>query len=664
VVRRRGIIFDITEQKRTEEALRRSESRFRLLVENISDIVAIIGADHTFRYISPAVEMALGYSAEEVLGRSSLDFVHPDHAAFLQQRTESRLLGEAEPIDLTEVPIRHRNGSWRTLQIRGRRHEERQGEPVVILTARDVTERRLSEEELRRQRAYFARLFENAPEAIVLLDEADRVQRVNEEFSRLFGYEPCEAIGSEINDLVVPEDARAEASSLTQRAARGERVGTETVRRRKDGSLVHVSILAVPVEFEDGTMRIYGIYRDVSARKRAERALEESEEQLRQAQRMEAVGRLAGGVAHDFNNLLTVIQGHTQLLLDGLSVSDPLREDAEEVWRSVKRASGLTRQLLAFSRKQILKPKAVDLNAIVSGLEKMLRQLLGEEILFETVLLHGLGLVLADPGQVEQLLMNLVVNARDAMPGGGRLTIATQDAELDEEYTSRFTYPVKPGRYSLLTVQDTGTGMTPAVREQIFEPFFTTKEPGKGTGLGLSTVYGIVKQSGGNICVESEEGQGTTFRVYLPRLDSDEAAPEPELESPDGDADCEDCTETVLVVEDDTAVRTLTCKVLERHGYRVLSAANGADALRLAAVYPEPINLVITDVVMPELGGTELAERLRRTRPEVVVLFMSGYTEDELVRRGVADGRMLLLEKPFSPATLNRRVREALTRGV
>jgi CheY-like chemotaxis protein len=260
--------------------------------------------------------------------------------------------------------------------------------------------------------------------------------------------------------------------------------------------------------------------------------------------------------------------------------------------------------------------------------------------------------------------MNLVVNARDAMPEGGRLTIATQNAELDEEDMSRSTCPVTRGRYILLTVEDTGMGMTPAIREQIFEPFFTTKEPGKGTGLGLSTVYGIVKQSGGNICVESEEGQGTTFRVYLPRLDSDEAVPEPELESQDGGADCEDCSETVLVVEDDAAVRTLTCKVLERHGYRVLSAVNGADALRLAAVYPEPIDLVVTDVVMPELGGTELAEQLRRTRPEVVVLFMSGYTEDELVRRGVADGRMLLLEKPFSPATLNRRVREALARGV
>jgi PAS domain S-box-containing protein len=685
---RRGVIFDITEQKRAEAALRESEGRYRSLIENISDIVAVVGACQTLRYISPSTERVLGYTAGEALGRSPLDFVHPEDATYLARRTASRLRGEADPIQLTEVRFRHRDGSWRILQVRGRWHDQGPGESVVVLTARDVTERRHSEEALRRQSAYFARLFEDAPEAIVILDEADRVQRVNEEFSRLFGYVPEEAVGGTINDLVVPEEMRAEASSLSLRAARGERVGIETVRRRRDGVLVHVSILAVPVEFEDGTVRIYGIYRDVSARKQAEEALAESKEQLRQAQKMEAVGRLAGGVAHDFNNVLTAIQGHAQLLLDALSASDPRRGDAAEIWRSAERAAGLTRQLLAFSRKQILKPEAVDLNAIVSGLEKMLRQLLGEEIHFEAALPHGLGRVLADPGQVEQLLMNLVVNARDAMPGGGDLTIETENAELDEDDTGRFAYPVEPGHYVLLTVRDTGMGMAPAVREQIFEPFFTTKEQGKGTGLGLSTVYGIVKQSGGHIRVESREGEGTTFRIYLPLLEAAEAAPEPASERAGGasasyagtwlgtgpdtaivtgtgtgfGSEAGPSAETVLVVEDDTAVRMLTCKVLERHGYRVAAATNGAEALRLIAAYPDPIQLVITDVVMPELGGTELAARLRRMYPELAFLFMSGYTEDELVRRGVADGQMLLLEKPFSPATLKRRVREALAR--
>lgn len=660
---RRGIIFDITEQKRAEEALRESEGRFRSLVENISDIVAIISADSTFHYISPSIEKVLGYGVSEVVGRSPQEFVHPEDAQYLAQRMASRLRGEGDPDRMTEVRFRHRDGSWRILQVRGRWHERRPGESSIVLTARDVTERRQEEEELQRQRAYFARLFDDAPGAIVLLDEDDVIQSVNEEFSRLFGFRAAESVGREINELIVPEGMREEATLLSRRAASGERIGTETVRQRRDGTLVHVSILAVPVEFEDGTTHLYGIYHDISARKRAEQALAESEEQLRQAQRMEAVGRLAGGVAHDFNNLLTVIQGHTQLLLDGLDPADPRREDAEEVWSSVERASALTRQLLAFSRKQILKPKAVDLNAIVSGMEGMLRRLLGNEIHLEAQPAPRVGHVLADPGQVEQVIMNLVVNARDAMPGpgGGRLTISTRDVDLEPEHSARFAYSVQPGPYVLLRVRDTGTGMSPEVRERIFEPFFTTKAPGQGTGLGLSTVFGIVKQSGGHIVVESAEGEGTTIEIYLPRVEKAAGEAEPEREvAPDGSTAGR--LETVLVVEDEDAVRALICKVLRTQGYPVLEAANGAAALRQLETHRGPVHLVITDMVMPGMTGAELAARIRRTRPDLRFLFISGYTEDELVRRGVADGRLVLLEKPFSPVVLARRVREMLAR--
>lgn len=678
-VRRRGIMIDISDQKRAELALRESESRFRMLVENVTDIVAMIGSDYRFRYVSPAVERVLGYRGEEVMGRSPLEFVHPGDAAYLSERMASRLRGGGDPARMTEARFRHIDGSWRILQVRGGWHGAEPGERVIVLTARDVTERHRSERELHRQRAYFARLFDGAPEAIVLLDENDRVQRINEEFSRLFGYTRGEALGRPIEELVVPPDRRWEAQALSRRAARGERVGIETVRRRRDGSLVPVTILAVPVEFEDGTIHIYGIYRDATAQKLAERALAESEAQLRHAQKMEAVGRLAGGVAHDFNNVLTAIQGYAQLLLEGLSGDDPRRADAEEVWRSASRATGLTRQLLAFSRKQIMKPIPVDLGEIISGLEKLFRQLIGEDIVLRTELPTGLGPVIADPGQVEQVLMNLILNSRDAMPEGGYLTIRTRNVELTGE-EPHLSCPVEPGEYVLLEVRDTGTGIMPEIEDRIFEPFFTTKEPGRGTGLGLSTVFGIVKQSCGHISVESSVGVGTTVRIYLPRAPEDaitcaieglvepgeveEAAMPfhgngayPSRRAGDGKA-------TVLVVEDEDSVRALVCKVLRRYGCDVLDAGNGSRALELLERHEGAIDLVITDVAMPEMNGPELACQARRVRPELKFLFMSGYAENELVRRGVADGRMILLEKPFSPSTLIARVREVLGSAV
>jgi nitrogen-specific signal transduction histidine kinase len=379
------------------------------------------------------------------------------------------------------------------------------------------------------------------------------------------------------------------------------------------------------------------------------------EQQLRQSQKMEAVGRLAGGVAHDFNNLLTVIKGYSELMLEQTAPGGPLRAEAEEVKKAADRAASLTRQLLAFSRQQVLAPRILDLNAAVGNIEQMLRRLLGEDIELSTVLGEKLGQVKADPGQVEQVIMNLAVNSRDAMSRGGKLTIETANVALDESYM-REHGGVKSGRYVMLAVSDTGTGMDEETRSRIFEPFFTTKEMGKGTGLGLSTVYGIVKQSEGYIWVYSEAGQGTTFKVYLPRVD--ESADESQKMAALGSGDRG--TETILLVEDEDGVRALVKQVLSRQGYTVIETRHGREALQECERHSGPIPLLLTDVVLPQMSGRELAERLKALRPDIKVLYMSGYTDDAILRHGVIDQETAFLQKPFTTSVLARKVREVL----
>jgi len=399
--------------------------------------------------------------------------------------------------------------------------------------------------------------------------------------------------------------------------------------------------------------------RDVTKRKEVEEALRHSEEQLRQAQKMEAIGRLAGGIAHDFNNLLTAIKGHAELLLAEIDESSSKRADIEEIWKASERAAVLTRQLLAFSRQQVSQPRVLNLNDVVNEIGSMLGRLIGEDV--ELVLLPDpdLGYVMADPGQMEQVLMNLAVNARDAMPRGGRLTIETSNVELADDFPHRFAYDVRPGPYVMISVTDTGVGMDKEVQKRIFEPFFTTKEKGKGTGLGLSTVYGIVQQSGGYIWVDSRLGQGTTFKIYLPRVQAGPVEVEPVTVSPTSATG----SETILVVEDEPAVRALICKTLRKNGYTVLEAVNGRDALRAASEHRGPLDLVLTDVVMPEMGGKELAERLSVSRPDTMIVFMSGYAESEIVHNGVLKPGTILLEKPFTPDSLARKVREVLDKA-
>ncbi len=390
-------------------------------------------------------------------------------------------------------------------------------------------------------------------------------------------------------------------------------------------------------------------------RQQAEEALRQSQEQLRQSQKMEAIVQLAGGIAHDFNNLLTVITGYSELMLQTLAADDLHRGNIEQIRQAGERAAALTRQLLAFSRKQVLAPTVLDLNAVVTNMDSMLRRVIGEDIELVSVPAPGLGRVQADQGQLEQVIVNLAVNARDAMPQGGRLTIETANVELDDAYARRHV-SVKPGPYVMLAVSDTGCGMDAETQSRIFEPFFTSKERGKGTGLGLATVYGIVKQSGGNVWVYSEPGQGATFKIYLPRIEETVMTVEPEsapLQAPRG-------SETVLLVEDEEGVRTLVRTILQTNGYTVLEARHGKEAFFISGRHEGPIHLMVTDVVMPGMSGQELADRLKSSRPDMKVLFLSGYTDEAVVRHGVLKPGTAFLQKPFTPGRLARKARLVL----
>jgi two-component system cell cycle sensor histidine kinase/response regulator CckA len=471
------------------------------------------------------------------------------------------------------------------------------------------------------------------------------------EVFRIFGRQPGELPVSRQSflDCVCPEDRDLVSRALDQTLSTGDPSEVEYRILRPDGSQRVIRMHAEAVRDETGAVAtLTGTVQDITDFRRLE-------ELLLQSQKLEGVGRLAGGVAHDFNNLLTVINGYSDLLLGQIEELDPLHGPLVEIRKAGQRAADLTQQLLAFSRRQVLQLRPVDLNAVIADLEKMLRRVIGEDIDLATSLHPAAGAVLADPGQIHQVVMNLVLNARDAMPGGGHLTIETAPVDLDERYARQ--HPgVTPGPYVMLAVSDTGVGMDAETQAHLFEPFFTTKPRGVGTGLGLSTVYGIVKQSNGSVWVYSEVGKGTTFKVYLPRVD---AAPEPAAPpAPEGPA--MRGFETVLVVEDEPEVRRLTCEILKAHGYRVLEAANAGEALLLSERHPAPIHLMITDVVMPGLNGRELAERLSPLRPGLRVLFMSGYMENTIAHRGLLDPDVAYLQKPFMPEQLLTKVRATL----
>ncbi len=493
-------------------------------------------------------------------------------------------------------------------------------------------------------------LLESASQAVISIDKTGRVVLANRRADQMFGYSREELLGARI-ELLLPDSKRSahvrdRDQYFSKPHTRPMGIGMDLAGRRKDGSEFPVEVSLSYVEIEEGTFAI-AFVSDISQRKQLE-------DQLLHAQKMEAVGRLAGGVAHDFNNMLTVISGYNRMILDELSTLDPLRGYAEEILKAADRAGALTQQLLAFSRRQVMQPRVINVNALITQTEKMLLRLIGEDVELLLGLEAAAGNIKADPGHVEQAIVNLAVNARDAMPLGGRINIETANVHLDENY-ARTHMGVTPGEFVMIAVSDTGTGMDAETRRRIFEPFFTTKEKGKGTGLGLATVYGIIKQAGGDIWVYSEIGRGTTFKLYFPRV----SQPVPEAGAaelaPDGSAN-----ETILVVEDEKAVRDLTVRMLERLGYRLLTAAGGAEAIEVSRSFAGAIHLLLTDVVMPNMSGRQLADALALTRPDMKVLYLSGYTENTVLHHGVLDADVEFLPKPFSREVLGRKLRDIL----
>jgi len=644
-----GISHDITERKNMEEDLRVQKVFLEQLIETAPEAIAIVDPDYIVRKINLEFTRVFGYTSEEACGCNLRALIVPPDKA-----EESRSLGTFSDKAITSVleTARQRKDGTRievSLLV----------SPVIVGTDvnavyciyRDITERKLANLAI----AGWKRRYDDAVlasrQVVFDWDSVSGQVTFGGALEDVLGYSPgvFTDASEKWKELIHPDDLEGYVKGILQATETKQAYQLEYRVRSSKGEHRMMHEQGRVVLDEDGNVvRIVGFMTDVSERRMLE-------EQLRQAQKMEAVGRLAGGVAHDFNNLLTVIMGYSQILTQELTPGSKMHDATTQIGSAANRAAGITRQLLAFSRQQVLAPRTIDLNTVIVNLDSMLRRLIGEDIEVLTVRARDLGAVKADPGQIEQVIMNLALNARDAMPNGGKLTLETSNLELDDAY-AREHESVEPGRYVMLAVSDTGVGMSPETQAHIFEPFYTTKETGKGTGLGLSTVYGIVKQSGGHIWVYSELGRGTTLKIYFPRMDQPVEKPGSEK----GSSPVQRSTETILLVEADSQLRQLTSAVLSHCGYKVLAASSPDEALGLCKANHREIELLVTDVVMPGMNGRQLAEQVTLITPQIKVLYISGYTSNAIVHHGVLDAGLWFLAKPFSLSALIAKVREVL----
>jgi two-component system cell cycle sensor histidine kinase/response regulator CckA len=651
-----AFIRDLTERKAAEEAVRQGEQRYRQLFEDIP--VGLYRSTPEGGLIdgNPAMVSMLGFADRESLIATPAASLYVDPRDRL--RWSEQMKGEGAVLDF-EVQMRRKDGA--IIWARDTTHVKRAADGTVLLyegVLEDITWRVEAEQLLQANERRLTQILEVVPIGILVSDEMGSPVFMNAAAKKTLGNGVAVTAIDKIAEtykafLAGTDELYPLERNPLAKALKGVAVSVDDVEIREGGRVVSLSVQGAPILDSDGKVIAAVVaFIDTSDR----RVLES---QLRQTSKMEAVGQLAGGIAHDFNNLLTVIMSYGAMLLDRVDIVDSAREDVQEIAAAAERAAGLTRQLLAFSRQQVMQPRVMNINTVVGDMEKLLRRLIGEDVDLKISLDPGVATINADPGQLEQVLMNLVVNARDAMPTGGRLSISTENARLSADSVIGPLHAAV-GDYVMLTVTDTGVGMTAEVQRRLFDPFFTTKDHGRGTGLGLSTVYGIVNQSGGEITVCSELGQGSTLKVFFPRFVS--VAETPALEArpkevPRG-------VETILVVEDDSNLRELVARVLKKSGYEVHVAAGGAEALVIAGDMLTPIDAVLTDVVMPGMNGRELVEKLLEMRPGIASLLMSGYTDDEVLRRGVQQGDTAFLQKPFTPDQLARKVREVLDRSI
>lgn len=644
---------NIADQLFFEGELRESEERFRTLSANALIGIYII-QDNKITYVNAALERMLGYEPGELIEADPLVVVHPSDHALVLDSFQRRVVGDDSAGHFIFRGLR-KGGEVRIIEVYSA-SAELGGRPATFGNLTDITERRHAEEALRESETRFRALAENSLTGIYIIEEG-RLQYVNPAYARTFGYTPQELIGADALTVVHPDDRAQMIETISRRRGLGSTsIRSEFKGITKTGGARYIEFLGTPV-VSGGRNIIVGNMLDVTTRKLANEERERLSKELRQAQKMEAIGRLAGGVAHDFNNLLTVILGHAEMAMQEVNSDSAIFSDLQELLNAAHRSTDLTRQLLAFARRQPVAPKTLDLNGTVSNMLKMLRRLMGENIELTWKPGDALWLVRIDPSQIDQILANLCVNARDAIADVGHVTIETSNAILDEAYCASHI-DATVGEYVCLSVLDDGYGMDAETLECVFEPFFTTKPAGKGTGLGLPTVYGAVKQNSGHIEVQSELGKGTVFRIYLPRWVDESAG----LSEDAPRVDAQRGTETILLVEDEPAILSIGRQMLQKAGYSVLAASTPYEALDLVATYPGVVHLLITDVVMPEMNGHELATRLMAVLPDLKLLYISGYTADVLTPYGVLNEGVSLVQKPFTLASLTNKVRQVLAK--